>query len=231
MGDVTMIHSRDSTTRPAADRVTIHEGATERDLFYLARQWHHYFGTRYESNRLPRPLADVLGWIDDDADDKPLATHALVAEHAGVQVGGGLVLVLDHGAAVDELPDGRFDADALAGDRNGWLSFGVVDPAWRGQGIGRRLFDRRLEWLRSEAVDMVFGLGWERDGDSSRPLFESRGFVPVQRFEAYYGSEDAPRTACPDCGVWPSDDSRCRCATTLWALDGGVDWPSGGRDA
>lgn len=215
----------DSTTRLTPDTWTVREADGEHDAFFLARQWAHYFGCRYEADRLPFPLAAVAGWLDeDDVEPDFIDAHGLVAEHrsgdARVHVGGSMVLVLDHDAAVDELPDGQFDADTLAGERNGWLSFGVVDPAWRGQGIGRRLFDRRLEWLRSEAVDMVFGLGWGREGASSRPLFDSRGFVPVQRFEAYYGSDDAPRTACPDCGVWPSDDGRCTCATTLWALDG-----------
>ncbi|MDS0280047.1 GNAT family N-acetyltransferase [Halomicroarcula sp. S1AR25-4] len=193
------------------------------DAFYVSRQWEHYFGVEYESDtRLPWPLAHVLGWNDGE-DPAPIDAAAYVATHEQVRVGCGLASLRDHTQTVDALPQGRFSPGALAGDRNGWLLLGAVDPAWRGHGIGHALFDARLDWLAARDPDMVFAFGWERDaGRSSRPLFEAHDFTPIQRFERYYAddSDGAKRTSCPDCGAWRSNDVDCQCPTTLWALDG-----------
>jgi GNAT superfamily N-acetyltransferase len=184
------------------------------DAMFISRWWHHWFGAvhDYHEPRMATPLAQLVGWCDEFP-----AVEGLVAWYDSLRIGGALAMVYDHAQAVDELPDGRFDRDVIAGDRNGWLALSVVDPAWRGRGIGRRLFEYRLDWLAEQDVDMVFGYGWERDGPSSRPLFERFGFEPIQRLD--YATM-ADRSACPDCGVWPNDDAECRCEFTLWALDG-----------
>lgn len=213
-----MAAKRGSVESPRRE-YTIRKATERRDLWYLARQWHHYFGAEYTATRLPTPLADVLGWVDEE--DAPLAVCALVAEHDGVHVGGALATLESHEEIVDELPSGRFDAAALAGNRNAYLVFGAVDKAWRGHGIGRRLFRRRLDWARAHGADMVVSFGWERrKGRTSRPLFEGYGFIPIQQFPGFYASEESGRTSCPDCGVWPSDDAECSCGMTFWALDG-----------
>lgn len=192
--------------------------------YYVTRQWEHYFGVEYESGEtLPWPLATTLGWTDGE-DAAPIDAAAYVATHDQVHIGCGLVSLEDHDHTVAELPRGRFSADALAGDRDGWLLLGAVDSAWRGHGIGHELFDARLAWLAARDPDMVFAFGWERrrDGPSARPLFELHEFTPVQTFPNYYAddTDGAKRTSCPDCGAWPSNDTDCRCETTLWALDG-----------
>jgi GNAT superfamily N-acetyltransferase len=146
------------------------------------------------------------------------AAGAFIASHERLRVGGAITSVYDRADARDELPDGRFEADPLVGERNGWVNLIVVDPAWQARGIGSALFERQLSWLADQDVDMVFGYGWERAGRSSRPLFEEGGFVPIQRFD-YAGQ--SKREACPDCGVWPSDDRECQCEYTLWAREGG----------
>jgi len=215
-------------SEPATPRTyDIREGDSRRDLFYLRWQLEHYFGTDCETpEQLLHHLAIVMGWIDED-EQTPLAVSTPVAEHTGVHIGGGIATIEDHESTVETLPDGGFDAGALAGERSAWLWFGVVDPAWRGHGIGRDLFRYRLSWAQAQGADMVFGIGWERDGPGSRPLFDGFGFVPVQRFEDYYVRE-GERSSCPDCGVWEGDDCQCQCAGTLWALDGG---DIGGRKA
>lgn len=205
------VRSRLTSVRPTTE---------ESDLRQIARQWNHYFGWEiYDPGRLPRPLAAVAGWMDDEPEG-PEAATALVAEYDDVMVGHGVATIVDDEKAVDLLPDGRFDRDALVGERNAWLWFGAVDEAWRGHGIGRRLFEGRLDWARRYGVDMILALGWERrDGRTSRPLFEDNDFVPIQTIESYYATEDSLRGSCPDCGVWPSDDDLCQCDVTVWALD------------
>jgi GNAT superfamily N-acetyltransferase len=215
-----MISPHGSTASPTKlrQRWTIDEANGRKDAFYLVRLWHHYFGAEYESNLLPPELAEIAGWTDDD---ESVAVCGVIARHEDVAVGGGVASVMDHERAVEEMPEGRFDAEALAGERNVWLWFGVVDPAWRGRGIGRELFERRLQWASDQDASMAFAYGWERrDGRTSRPLFEAYDFVPIQRFEDHYAET---RDACPDCGAWPNNDVECRCEMTLWARDLPVD--------
>lgn len=186
----------------------------EADAYFVSRWWHHYFGSvhDYWEPRIPTPLAQCLGWVDEN-----VASEAFVASHKALRVGGAAVCLYDAESTIHELPDGNFDRSALVGDRNGWMLMGAVDPAWRGRGIGRELFRRRLTWLDDRKADMVFAFGWERDAASSRPLFETYEFVPIQRFTYEVAGN---RDACPDCGTWPSDDGNCMCEYTLWALDG-----------
>jgi len=198
---------------------TVRTASGRADAYSLARLWDHYFGVPINAEIIPWPCADIAGWLDEDDrqhEDAPLASCGLLAEHGGVRIGGGIATINDHEYTVEHLPDGRFDADALAGERNAWLLLGAVDPAWRGNGIGSRLFELRLDWARAQGASMVVAFGWERDGPSSRPLLERHGSVPVQRFPDYYAKD---REQCPDCGVWKSDDGECECEMTLWACE------------
>ncbi|WP_440767529.1 GNAT family N-acetyltransferase [Natronorubrum sp. DTA7] len=212
------------TTRPEPRVWNIRQADGRTDAFYLVRLWHHYFGVEYEANWLPYGPYQVAGWDDEteDEDEETREACGVIATHGredgqAVDVGGGLAELFDHDAMVEQLPDGRFDRDALAGQCNAMLWFGIVDQAWRGYGIGHRLFRARLEWAQARGADMVFSIGWERpEGRTSRPLFEQYDFVPVQRFDGYYRET---RDACPDCGVWPNDDRECTCTTTLWARE------------
>lgn len=211
-----------------ARHVTVREAAGERDAFYLAHLWNRWFGTEYErghrysSGQLPHPLFPVAGWDTGDIETNYLDAYGVVAEHdppdrdGAVHLGGGLATIDTADQAIDHLPDGGFDSGALVGERNGWLWFGVVDEAWRGLGLGRRLFETRLQWARDQGAEMAFAYGWEHDGRTSRSLFEGFDFVPVERFERLYEGE---RDACPACGVWPSDDQTCRCPGVVWAKD------------
>ena len=209
---------------------SVTEADGRRDAFYLMSLWHHYWGTEYEPNRLPRPLAQIAGWTDaeDSVDVLGTVVHHTPSDRDGtVPIGGGLVSIPDRETVDDLLPDGRFDADVLVPKRTAWLWFGAVDPAWRGRGIGYEMFRQRVEWAEMQGAGMVLATGWERrEGRSSRPLFEAFDFVPIQTFEDHYAES---RDACPDCGVWPGDDESCRCAATLWALDLPVDRPGGVR--
>ncbi|WP_144926781.1 GNAT family N-acetyltransferase [Halorubrum salsamenti] len=225
-------HPTSATTTTAAEdplrHVVVREAAGERDAFYLAHLWSRWFGTeykhghRYASGKLPYPLFPVAGWSTETIEMENLAVHGVVAGHdppdrdGAVQIGGGFASIMSHEHTVDEPPDGGFDAAALAGERNAWLWFGVVDESWRGLGLGRRLFERRLQWARDQGADMAFAFGWEHEGRTSRPLFEAFGFIPVERFERLY---EGDRNVCPECGALPSNDRTCTCAGVVWATD------------
>jgi len=176
-------HAAGAVTCSNVDRVadvTVRPADDERDAFYLAHCWSRWFGTKYEqgdrysSGRLPLPLCAVAGWTIED--ELLPDVHAVVAEHdppdrdGRVYVGAGLASIMSHADTVEELPDGRFDADALAGDQNVWLWFGVVDEAWRGLGLGlgRQLFEKRLQWARDQDVDMAFSAGSTTAGRAAR---------------------------------------------------------------
>jgi len=223
-----MLRNQPTTaTQPAAEpteNVRIRRADGEADGYYLQRQHHHWFGAEYDSQEtLQLDYFDIAGWDypDDYEGTPPLESVGVIAEHTrgehAVRIGGGVALLLDHEATTHELPSGSFDAAALAGSPSVWFLLGIVDQAWRGRGIGCRLFERRLQWARQTDAEIALAMGWERDGRSSRPLFETGGWVPVETIDGMYA--DSGRTACPDCGVWPSDERACHCDATVWALD------------
>jgi len=218
-----MMASRDSTTFGPSPRRTwnVRKADSREDAYYLVRQWHHYFGVEYGANRLPTALAEIAGWTGED---DGVEVCGVIATHDdgenSVRIGGGVAQLFDADEMVTELPDGMFDKSMLVGNRNAMLWFGAVDPAWRGHGIGRRLFEERLRWADAYGAHMAFGFGWNRpDGRTSWQLFDGYGFHPVQEFEDYYARPESTRDACPDCGVWPSDENPCECGMTLWARD------------
>lgn len=215
---------RDTTWR-------VRDADGEDDAYFLQRQWHHWFGSDYKSQETIAPdLFPIADWTLSDDDDFGLidaygaiAEHAPTGRDASVRIGGGVVSHVTHDQTVEELPPGRFDPEALAGETNVWLGLNVVDGEWRGKGIGREILRRRMEWVRETDAEMAFVCGWERKrGRTSRPLLEQAGFLPVQRIEGMYAKTERP--GCPDCGIWPSDNEPCTCDGTLWALDlGGAD--------
>jgi GNAT superfamily N-acetyltransferase len=211
-----------TTTTPLHSSWSVREASGVDDAYYLMTKWHHYFDAAYDDTQLPPPLAEVAGWIGEDDPDVEaygvIATHHPRGRDGSVDVGGGLVSIIDHEQCVEDLPDGHYSKSALAGQRNAWLWFGTVDPAFRGRGIGRALFEARLEWATAHGADMVFALGWERrNGRTSRPLFEANDFVEIPIHDGYY---EGMRESCPDCGAWPNNDVVCECDAVLWARDG-----------
>lgn len=203
-------------------RVRIREADGEADAYYLERQRAHWYGSEYQSQKtLSASMAQIAGWDISDDVNAPIDSYGVIAEHntqhGTVHIGGGVAVLIDQDITTDKLLSGSFDASALATDPSVWFLLGVVDQAWRGRGIGQRLFQRRLRWAEQTEAEIALSLGWERDGRNSRPLFEQSGWVPVETIESGYA--DSGRLACPDCEVWQTDEASCQCDATVWALD------------
>ena len=107
----------------------------------------------------PRRRTRYVEWLaDPDA-------FVLIAEDDGVPVGYALVSL--HGA----------DDTHVTGDRVGELQTLVVEPGYRGKGLGTRFLERVYEELRSLGVrEMLIGV--LAGNDDALRLYERHGFRP-----------------------------------------------------
>lgn len=85
-----------------------------------------------------------------------------------------------------EVPCG-FAAARVAGPESELLLIGV-DPAWRGQGVGRRLIDDWLAWAADAGADEYF-LEMRADNDAVY-FYRQAGFVECGRRPQYYRGGD-----------------------------------------
>jgi len=206
------------------DQLRVRPAESEEDVYFLAQQEHHYFGPANDwPEEIPLNYLPIVGRnIPDSSENKtPLDAYGVIAEHSPsetnqtVRIGGGVVLLYNRNDAADTLPPVGGFPHAIVCDVNAFLLFTVVDPAWQGQGIGRRILQDRLHWIDSTNAEMVFTCGWERDSNgSSRPLLKDAGFFERRTIEGFYS--DRSRPSCPDCGAWPSNNKVCQCRTTVW---------------
>ena len=60
--------------------------------------------------------------------------------------------------------------------RKGWLNRLAVAPAYRGQGLARRLIAAAEQWLASQDI-LVWAVLIEEDNEPSLRLFQSAGYV------------------------------------------------------
>ena len=87
---------------------------------------------------------------------------------------------------------GAFDQGRLVGSSSvvvygetlAWIGMMIVDAAYRGQGLGKRLLDAALA-APSVPPDAVVGLDAT---DMGEPLFRSRGFVAVEPIDRWGGA-------------------------------------------
>ena len=68
----------------------------------------------------------------------------------------------------------------------------MVDPAWRGQKIARRLLERTLAELAAQGAQSVF-LEVEHDNLAACSLYRRLAFVEVGRRQAYYSGADGTK--------------------------------------
>ncbi len=108
-----------------------------------------------------------------------------------------------------EFPQGCFtaldDSGAAAGyvtslrhERSGWIGNLLVAEQFRGRGIGKALFRRSLDMLRSEGARTI----WLTASKSGTPLYKKHGFSSIDSIVRWVGA-GRRRDAEHDChGVW-----------------------------
>lgn len=90
----------------------------------------------------------------------------------------------------------------------------AVEPGHRRRGLGRRLTEASLDWMRERGCGSAITLSWQsrREG-SSVGLFRALGMAEGPTIERFYYEESVrDGWACPVCG------GPCSCSATLFTL-------------
>jgi GNAT superfamily N-acetyltransferase len=99
-----------------------------------------------------RALAEgtYRGWLAQDSDGRVVA-------------GGGIIMLPYHSSPLDPNP------------RRAWIVNMYTEPAYRRQGLARRLMEAMISWCREERMTTIY----LHASDEGRPLYESLGFTPT----------------------------------------------------
>jgi GNAT superfamily N-acetyltransferase len=91
-----------------------------------------------------------------------------------------------------------------------------VHERFRGRGLGKRLSQIRLEWLRERKCQVIVGVSWVSGlPDTSDRVFAALGFRPVSTVSQFYRDFSVKHPfSCPGCGQSP-----CLCSAILYRLD------------
>ncbi len=99
----------------------------------------------------------------------------------------------------------------------GWVHGIVVRPGRQRSGLGRRLTEAAIAWLRARSAGAVLLLAT----DAGRPVYERIGFVAGERYGSFAWPPTSPDAGSPDVGS-PSVATRPMLASDLpavYALD------------
>jgi ribosomal protein S18 acetylase RimI-like enzyme len=73
---------------------------------------------------------------------------------------------------------------SLRHQRSGWIGNLIVTPAYRGRGIGERLFKKAMEVLLASGAETV----WLTASKSGLPLYQKSGFTRIDTIIRWSGS-------------------------------------------
>lgn len=149
---------------------------------------------------------DGVDWVFDhiDGDERPL--RGVVAKNGADIAGFGVAFPAYKEAVEQDYYDGQLSG--VPGD-TGVMHMGIVDEAYESQGIGRRLFQDRVNYLEQFPIQAYIGTAWLRpDGHSSAALFEDFGFTSVAEVESFY-------TDARECAVCGRDQT-CDCDARIY---------------
>jgi GNAT superfamily N-acetyltransferase len=104
----------------------------------------------------------------------------------------------------------------LKGKTVGSFSTLCVHERFRGKGIGKRLSQRRLEWLIERKCEVILGVSWVSGlPHTSDRVFEAMGFKAVKTVPNFYHDTSLKHPfSCPGC-----ERSPCTCSAILYRLD------------
>lgn len=150
----------DSQSPPFLRRATFADLPRIGRLGALLVEEHHGFDSRRFLATRNRTPADYAIFMSTQQDDPDIAVH--VAEYDGDVIGYSYAAVED------------YDYMALRGPA-GVLHDVIVEPAYRGRGVGRLLLEASLEFLKSRGAPRVV-LTTAEQNEPAKRLFASAGF-------------------------------------------------------
>ncbi len=104
----------------------------------------------------------------------------------------------------------------LENKKVGSFSTLCVHEDYQGKGIGQKLSQLRLQWLREKKCEVVLGVSWvSLKAHTSDRVFEKLGFRKVRRVEKFFVQWSLKKPfICPTCGNPP-----CECAAIMYRLE------------
>jgi ribosomal protein S18 acetylase RimI-like enzyme len=142
---------------------------------------------------------EAAGFIAGATDVRGLYRSFLFHDGIPAALGAAGPVLLGWRRVLDTLGHARADTDGSGAGRGAELLAVAVNPAWQGQGVGRRLVEAFLDMVTTRAGDsahVVVGA----DNAAAVSLYERCGFVTVEHFELHAGTEslvmqwDRPRS-------------------------------------
>ncbi len=131
-------------------------------------------------------LKDIAGWNQTPADWERFLSSS--PQGCFVMEAGGQVV----GTAVTIAYEGRF----------AWIGMVLVDPEFRGRGIGTRLLEKTIEYLDASGIP-----GMKLDATpQGKPIYEKLGFVSEYEIERWMLKQPAGRESVPSTAPLPEFD-------------------------
>ncbi len=145
------------------------------------------------------------------ADEKSLVVAAFVAQRL---VGIGVAQLIDRFEYYKPF-DPNIERELNAKKIGSFSTLSVEEP-FQGQGIGQRISEMRLAWLRSRSCDVIVGVSWVSGlAHTSDRVFQRMGFRAVKRVDGFYVAQSREKPFdCPGCKTLP-----CACAAVMYRLD------------
>lgn len=129
-------------------------------------------------------------------------------------VGLGIAQVIDQ-FEYYKVFDSKIVAE-LSQKKVGSFSTLCIHESLQGKGIGQKISQLRLEWLKSQGCEVILGNSWVSGlAHTSNRVFEKMGFKPVKKVENFFVESSLKEPFdCPGCKLAP-----CRCAAILYRLN------------
>lgn len=114
------------------------------------------------------------------------------------------------------LPFGTDIVEKMKSSRVGSMSIMGIHESYQGKGLGQKLSQKRLEWLKSHNCNLVVGISWVSGlAHTSNRVFEKTGFTAYNKLDGFFREWSEKRNLiCPVCGNPP-----CNCPAILYVKE------------